>query len=165
MPHVRFKNQSHPDDFALSWFLLILLDCYPSLLMQASLTPPTHVDSYAAQVPPLGFPVDQAPGVSNPLFKLAHQRGCSMGRKLPRQLSLAYPWPCCCLDPSNPSDCLKHSNRSVDALQVCNGYLPADSALSRLIFVVDFLTNNDFYVVLSNNLEVGLSVHSVILGW
>lgn len=38
--------------------------------------------------------------------------------------------------------------------QVCNSYLPADSALSRLIFVVDFLTNNGFYVVLSNNLEV-----------
>lgn len=39
-------------------------------------------------------------------------------------------------------------------LQVCNGYLPADSTLSRLLYVVDFLTNNGFYVVLSNNLEV-----------
>ena len=50
------------------------------------------------------------------------------------------------------SCCLSHV--CGDAMQVCNGYLPADSALSRLIFVVDFLTNNGFYIVLSNNLEV-----------
>ncbi|KAK9865225.1 hypothetical protein WJX84_012206 [Apatococcus fuscideae] len=70
---------------------------------KASLTPPTPLVSYAAQVPPLGFPAEEVPGI-------------------------------------------------------CNGYLPADSTLSRLIFVVDFLTNNGFYVVLSNNLETDKSV-------
>ncbi|KAK9836719.1 hypothetical protein WJX74_006621 [Apatococcus lobatus] len=71
--------------------------------LRASLTPPTPLVSYAAQVPPLGFPAEEVPGI-------------------------------------------------------CNGYLPADSTLSRLIFVVDFLTNNGFYVVLSNNLETDKSV-------
>ena len=40
----------------------------------------------------------------------------------------------------------------------CNSYLPDDSVLNRLLYVVDFLATNNLYVVLSNNVTVDNTV-------
>lgn len=33
---------------------------------------------------------------------------------------------------------------------VCNSYLPADTVINRLLYVVNYLTTNGFYVILDN---------------
>jgi len=40
----------------------------------------------------------------------------------------------------------------------CNSYLPNDSVLDRLLYVVDFLATNNLYVVLSNNVTADNTV-------
>ena len=40
----------------------------------------------------------------------------------------------------------------------CNSYLPDDSVLNRLLYVVDFLATNNLYVVLSNNVTADNTV-------
>ena len=37
---------------------------------------------------------------------------------------------------------------------VCNSYVPADTVVNRLLYVVNYFTTNGFYVVLDNQLNL-----------